>query len=67
ITFRKATLERQWKRISDKRMKNQAKTDKTKNGMEKHGKAKVKSKPKSKKAKVNRMVNSEKSKSTPKP
>ncbi|GJX16108.1 hypothetical protein Tco_0216940 [Tanacetum coccineum] len=35
------------KRISDKRTKNQAKTDKTEHGMEKHGKAKVKSKPKS--------------------
>ncbi|GJY24879.1 hypothetical protein Tco_0398537 [Tanacetum coccineum] len=30
-----------WKRISDKRTKNQAKTDKTKHGMEKRGKAKV--------------------------
>ncbi|GKB33841.1 hypothetical protein Tco_0873242 [Tanacetum coccineum] len=37
-----------WKRISEKRMKNQAKTDKTGHGMEKRGKAKVKSKPKSK-------------------
>ncbi|GKD61277.1 putative ribonuclease H-like domain-containing protein, partial [Tanacetum coccineum] len=36
-----------WKRISDKRTKNQAKTDKTEHGMEKHGKDKVKSKPKS--------------------
>ncbi|GJT22970.1 hypothetical protein Tco_0892907, partial [Tanacetum coccineum] len=35
------------KRISDKRTKNQAKTDKTKHGMEKRRKAKVKSKPKS--------------------
>ncbi|GJV13025.1 reverse transcriptase domain-containing protein [Tanacetum coccineum] len=35
------------KRISKKRMKNQAKTDKTEHGMEKRGKAKVKSKPKS--------------------
>ncbi|GJY88085.1 retrovirus-related pol polyprotein from transposon TNT 1-94 [Tanacetum coccineum] len=41
------------KRISEKRTKNQAKTDKTKHGMEKHGKAKVKSKPKSKKDKDN--------------
>ncbi|GKA77177.1 hypothetical protein Tco_0783638, partial [Tanacetum coccineum] len=41
-----------WKRISEKRTKNQAKTDKTKHGMEKHGKAKVKSKPMSKKVKV---------------
>ncbi|GJU51323.1 hypothetical protein Tco_1220878 [Tanacetum coccineum] len=41
-----------WKRISDKRMKNQAKTDKTEHGMEKRGKAKVKSKPMSKKVKV---------------
>ncbi|GKE53015.1 hypothetical protein Tco_1488171, partial [Tanacetum coccineum] len=30
-----------WKRISDKRTKNQAKTDKTEHGMKKHGKAKV--------------------------
>ncbi|GKC81197.1 reverse transcriptase domain-containing protein, partial [Tanacetum coccineum] len=36
-----------WKRISEKRTKNQAKTDKTKLGVEKRGKAKVKSKPKS--------------------
>ncbi|GJY94751.1 hypothetical protein Tco_0511112 [Tanacetum coccineum] len=36
-----------WKRISDKRTKNQAKTDKIEHGMEKRGKAKVKSKPKS--------------------
>ncbi|GKA27329.1 hypothetical protein Tco_0713497 [Tanacetum coccineum] len=36
-----------WKRISEKRMKNQAKTDKTEYEMEKHGKPKVKSKPKS--------------------
>ncbi|GJT19742.1 reverse transcriptase domain-containing protein [Tanacetum coccineum] len=35
------------KRISEKRTKNQAKTDKTEHGMEKRGKAKVKSKPKS--------------------
>ncbi|GKB35695.1 hypothetical protein Tco_0880637 [Tanacetum coccineum] len=41
------------KRISDKRTKNQAKTDKTKHGMEKRGKDKVKSKPKSTKVKVN--------------
>ncbi|GJT81632.1 reverse transcriptase domain-containing protein [Tanacetum coccineum] len=44
------------KRISEKRMKNQAKTDKTKHGMEKRGKAKVKSKPKSKKDKVNARI-----------
>ncbi|GJR57380.1 hypothetical protein Tco_1499542 [Tanacetum coccineum] len=31
-----------WKRISDKRMKNQAKTDKNEHETEKHGKAKVK-------------------------
>ncbi|GJW77794.1 RNA-directed DNA polymerase, eukaryota, reverse transcriptase zinc-binding domain protein, partial [Tanacetum coccineum] len=36
-----------WKRISEKRMKNQAKTDKTEHGMKKRGKSKVKSKPKS--------------------
>ncbi|GJR57643.1 hypothetical protein Tco_1499805 [Tanacetum coccineum] len=42
-----------WKRISDKRMKNQAKTDKTEHGMEEREKDKVKSKPKSKKVKVN--------------
>ncbi|GKA80565.1 hypothetical protein Tco_0787257 [Tanacetum coccineum] len=40
-----------WKRISEKRMKNQAKNDKTKHGMEKRKKDKVKSKPKSKKPK----------------
>ncbi|GJV28453.1 hypothetical protein Tco_1384901 [Tanacetum coccineum] len=39
------------KRISKKRTKNQAKNDKTKHRMEKHGKAKVKSKPMSKKVK----------------
>ncbi|GJS58637.1 hypothetical protein Tco_0653421 [Tanacetum coccineum] len=37
--------------ISEKRTKNQTKTDKTKHGMEKRGKDKVKSKPKSKKSK----------------
>ncbi|GJR77108.1 hypothetical protein Tco_0089473 [Tanacetum coccineum] len=36
------------KRISEKRTKNQAKTDKTEHGMEERGKAKVKSKPMSK-------------------
>ncbi|GKC11457.1 hypothetical protein Tco_1008239 [Tanacetum coccineum] len=41
------------KRISEKRTKNQAKTDKTEHGMEKRGKDKVKSKPKSTKVKVN--------------
>ncbi|GJW02386.1 putative ribonuclease H-like domain-containing protein [Tanacetum coccineum] len=41
-----------WKRIFDKRMKNEAKNDKTEHGMEKRGKAKVKSKPKSTKVKV---------------
>ncbi|GJW43609.1 putative reverse transcriptase domain-containing protein [Tanacetum coccineum] len=51
------------KRISEKRTKNQAKTYKTEHGMEKRGKDKVKSKPKSK----SQMVNSEKSKSRPKP
>ncbi|GKG23849.1 hypothetical protein Tco_0391885, partial [Tanacetum coccineum] len=39
------------KRISEKRTKNQAKMDKTKHEMEKRRKAKVKSKPKSKKDK----------------
>ncbi|GJW22484.1 hypothetical protein Tco_0033106 [Tanacetum coccineum] len=38
------------KRISEKRTKNKAKTDKTEHGMEKHGKDKVKSKPKTKKS-----------------
>ncbi|GJS02469.1 NAC domain-containing protein [Tanacetum coccineum] len=47
------------KRISEKRTKNQAKTDKTKHGVEKRGKAKVKSKPKSTKVKIK--VNPEKS------
>ncbi|GJS49869.1 hypothetical protein Tco_0599990 [Tanacetum coccineum] len=42
-----------WKWISDKRTKNQAKTDKTEHEMEKHGKDKVKSKPKSIEVKVN--------------
>ncbi|GKD40888.1 serine/threonine-protein phosphatase BSL3 [Tanacetum coccineum] len=42
-----------WKRISGKRTKNQAKNDKTEHGMEKRGKDKVKSKPKSTKVKVN--------------
>ncbi|GKB44452.1 hypothetical protein Tco_0889394 [Tanacetum coccineum] len=42
-----------WKRISNKRTKNQAKTDKTKHGVGKRGKAKVKSKPKSTQVKVN--------------
>ncbi|GKB74362.1 hypothetical protein Tco_0935774 [Tanacetum coccineum] len=41
-----------WKRISDKRTKNQVKNDKTEHGMEKRGKDKVKSKPKTKKVKV---------------
>ncbi|GJS68467.1 reverse transcriptase domain-containing protein [Tanacetum coccineum] len=40
------------KRISDKRTKNQVKNDKTEHGMEKRGKDKVKSKPKTKKVKV---------------
>ncbi|GJV52030.1 reverse transcriptase domain-containing protein [Tanacetum coccineum] len=61
-----------WKRISDKRTKNQAKNDKTEHGMEKRGKDKVKSKTKTKKSKpkstkVNQMVKSEKSKSRPMP
>ncbi|GJW91428.1 hypothetical protein Tco_0168981 [Tanacetum coccineum] len=53
------------KRISEKRTKNQAKTDKTEHGMEKRGKDKVKSKPKSTKVKVKKVkvkVNPEKSK-----
>ncbi|GJV05203.1 hypothetical protein Tco_1338772 [Tanacetum coccineum] len=41
-----------WKRISEKRTKNQAKNDKTEHGMEKRGKAKVKSKPKSQPSQV---------------
>ncbi|GKE87767.1 hypothetical protein Tco_1565242 [Tanacetum coccineum] len=41
-----------WKRIFEKRTKNQAKTEKTEHGMEKRGKDKVKSKPKSTKVKV---------------
>ncbi|GJT05783.1 hypothetical protein Tco_0840245 [Tanacetum coccineum] len=40
-----------WKRISEKRTKNEAKTNKTEHGMEKREKDKVKSKPKSKKSK----------------
>ncbi|GKF43086.1 hypothetical protein Tco_0129638 [Tanacetum coccineum] len=40
------------KRISEKRTKNQAKTDQTEHGMVKRGKDKVKSKPKSTKVKV---------------
>ncbi|GJU28075.1 reverse transcriptase domain-containing protein [Tanacetum coccineum] len=47
-----------WKRISDKRMKNQARTDKTEHGMVKRDKDKVKSKPKSQPVKVK--VNPEK-------
>ncbi|GJR59383.1 retrovirus-related pol polyprotein from transposon TNT 1-94 [Tanacetum coccineum] len=43
---------RAWKWISEKRTKNQAKTDKIEHGMEKSGKDKVKSKPKSTKVKV---------------
>ncbi|GJV43805.1 hypothetical protein Tco_1428341 [Tanacetum coccineum] len=38
-----------WKRISEKRTKKSSKNDKTEHGMEKHGKDKVKSKPKTKK------------------
>ncbi|GJR57044.1 hypothetical protein Tco_1499206 [Tanacetum coccineum] len=40
-----------WKRISEKRTKNQAKTDKTEHGMEEREKTKSKSKPKTKKSK----------------
>ncbi|GKF45942.1 hypothetical protein Tco_0135744, partial [Tanacetum coccineum] len=50
---KKHFIDGHWKRISDKRTKNQAKKDKTKHGMEKREKDKVKSKPKSKKVKVN--------------
>ncbi|GJZ51356.1 reverse transcriptase domain-containing protein [Tanacetum coccineum] len=49
----------QWKRISDKRTKNQAKTDKTEHRMEEREKDKVKSKPEVKKS------TKSKSKSTP--
>ncbi|GKC39137.1 hypothetical protein Tco_1051521 [Tanacetum coccineum] len=35
------SFQSRWKRISEKRTKNQAKTDKTKHGMKKHGKDKV--------------------------
>ncbi|GKB99406.1 hypothetical protein Tco_0985543 [Tanacetum coccineum] len=71
--YAKALVERGgWERISEKRTKNQAKTDKTKHEMEEREKAKVKSKPKTKKpktksTKVNQMVNSQKSKSNPRP
>ncbi|GKC20671.1 hypothetical protein Tco_1022821, partial [Tanacetum coccineum] len=44
---------RLWKRISDKRTKNEAKNDKTEHGMEEREKDKVKSKPKSQTVKVN--------------
>ncbi|GJZ83503.1 hypothetical protein Tco_0648676 [Tanacetum coccineum] len=52
-----------WKRISKKRMKNQAKTDKTEHGMEKRGKDKVKSKPMTKKSSQSQKVNPDKSQS----
>ncbi|GKD81559.1 hypothetical protein Tco_1348398 [Tanacetum coccineum] len=45
----------EWKRISEKRTENQAKTDKTEHGMEKRGKHKVKSKLKSTKFKVKKV------------
>ncbi|GKA20537.1 hypothetical protein Tco_0700526 [Tanacetum coccineum] len=48
-TVENSNLKAQWKRISDKRTKNQAKTDKTEHGMKRAEKAKVKklkSKPK---------------------
>ncbi|GKF16727.1 hypothetical protein Tco_0061645, partial [Tanacetum coccineum] len=53
------------KQDTEKRMKNQAKTDKTEHGIEKHGKAKVKSKLKSIKVKVK--VNPKKSTVKPEP
>ncbi|GJW16741.1 hypothetical protein Tco_0024177 [Tanacetum coccineum] len=56
----------EWKRLSEKRTKNQAKTDKTKHGVEKRGKAKVKSKPKLTKVKVN-LYKSQRSKPKPTP
>ncbi|GJZ26776.1 hypothetical protein Tco_0571029, partial [Tanacetum coccineum] len=49
-----------WKRISKKRTKNQAKTDKTKHGMEKRGKAKVKVKVNLDKVKAKKVVKSKK-------
>ncbi|GKE84729.1 hypothetical protein Tco_1558471, partial [Tanacetum coccineum] len=52
IQHNKLMVDKVWKRISDKKTKNQAKNDKTKHGMEKHGKYKVKSKPKTKKVKI---------------
>ncbi|GKA58690.1 retrovirus-related pol polyprotein from transposon TNT 1-94 [Tanacetum coccineum] len=55
---REGNIDEYWKRISDKRTKNQAKNDKTGHGMEKRGKVKAKSKPKSTKVKVK--VNPEK-------
>ncbi|GJS58771.1 hypothetical protein Tco_0653555 [Tanacetum coccineum] len=54
----------QWKRISDKRMKNQAKNDKTEHGMEKHGKDKAKDQKVQSKSKSQPR---QKSKSRPKP
>ncbi|GKE03544.1 hypothetical protein Tco_1395562 [Tanacetum coccineum] len=62
INFARVLIE-VWKRISDKRTKNQVKTDKTGHGMEKSGKAKVKSKPKSTKVKAKKSTKS-KTKST---
>ncbi|GJS93148.1 RNA-directed DNA polymerase, eukaryota [Tanacetum coccineum] len=54
VDFEKAFDSVSWrKQISEKRTENQAKTDKTEHGMEKRGKDKVKSKPKSTKVKVN--------------
>ncbi|GJU46449.1 hypothetical protein Tco_1203715 [Tanacetum coccineum] len=49
-TEEKVESRKKW--ISDRRMKNQVKNDKTEHGMEKRGKDKVKSKPKTKKVKV---------------
>ncbi|GJT97963.1 putative reverse transcriptase domain-containing protein [Tanacetum coccineum] len=46
LPMKEADSMEKWKRISEKRTKNQAKTDKTEHGMEKRGKDKVKSKPK---------------------
>ncbi|GJS41016.1 hypothetical protein Tco_0566059 [Tanacetum coccineum] len=51
--YAKALVERRgWEWISEKRTKNQAKTDKTEHGMKEREKAKFKSKPKTKKSKL---------------
>ncbi|GJW70881.1 hypothetical protein Tco_0127798 [Tanacetum coccineum] len=46
-----------WKRISDKRTKNQAKTDKTEHGMEERQKVKVKVNPEKSTAKTEEILN----------